>query len=58
MKFTCERYPSLVVVGNDKVVAQFENGELETDDSEVIETLKKVPEIKQVSTGRKGKEAK
>ncbi len=58
MKFTCERYPSLTVVGNDRIVAQFENGEFETDDNKVIETLKNIPEVTQVPPSRKGKEAK
>ena len=45
MKFKCDRYPKLIVHGTDNIVAQFENGVFETDDKEVIDIIKRVPEV-------------
>lgn len=52
LKFTCERYPSLLVMCGKKP-ARFEDGELETEDKELIEVLRKSPNVTEVKEPKK-----
>jgi hypothetical protein len=52
LKFTCERYTSLLVMHGKKSV-RFENGELETEDKELIEVLRKSPNVTEVKEPKK-----
>lgn len=53
MKFVCTRYPSLVVMKGDKVGGRFKNGELETNDKELAEILRRNPHVEEVKTTKK-----
>lgn len=53
MKFICTRYPSLVVMKGDKVGGRFKNGELETNDKELAEILRRNPHVEEVKTTKK-----
>lgn len=53
MKFICTRYPSLVVMKGDKVGGRFKNGELETNDKELAEILRRNPHVEEVNTTKK-----
>jgi hypothetical protein len=50
MKFTCHRYPSLVVMQGDKVGGRFKDGVLETTDQELIKILRQIPHVEEVKS--------
>ncbi|MEV4020173.1 hypothetical protein AB0J35_57825 [Nonomuraea angiospora] len=54
-KFTCERYPNLVMHDGEEEWARFEDGVFETSDTKVAARLRKAPDVVEVTESKTAK---